>query len=118
MSNVRPWGHYEVIYDGTYCKIKRIVVNPNNRLSYQYHLKRTEDWVIISGTGIVTLMDIKSRIRPGERIHIAPKMSHRIHNTGDVDLVFVEVQTGTYFGEDDIVRISDDYGRSDLKPQK
>lgn len=117
-DSVRPWGHYEILYDGPDCKVKRIVVNPDGKLSYQYHLKRTEDWIIVSGTGILTLMDVKSTVRPGERVHIAPKMSHRIHNTGDVELVFIEVQTGTYFGEDDIIRISDDYGRSDPKYQK
>jgi mannose-6-phosphate isomerase len=109
--NVRPWGHYEVLYDGSDCKVKRIVVKPTGRLSYQYHFKRTEDWIVVSGMGIITLMDIVSVVRPGERIHIAPKMTHRICNTGNEDLIFIEVQTGTYFGEDDIVRISDDYGR-------
>ncbi len=118
MNDSRPWGHYDILYESPDCKVKRIVVKPGGRLSYQYHVKRTEDWVIISGTGVLTLLDIQSKVIAGERIHIAPKVSHRVQNTGDVDLIFMEIQTGSYFGEDDIVRISDDYGRSDQKPQK
>jgi mannose-6-phosphate isomerase-like protein (cupin superfamily) len=111
-ESIRPWGQYQILYDGDDCKVKRITVNPGGKLSYQYHFKRNEDWLIISGHGVVTLDGIKSSISPGHRIHIATKIPHRVHNTGSEPLVFIEIQTGSYFGEDDIVRIEDDYGRN------
>ena len=110
-ESVRPWGHYEVLYGGDDCKVKRIVVKPNGKLSYQVHQKRAEDWVVISGHGIVTLNDVISAVGPRDRIHIPTGMKHRIQNTGTADLVFIEVQTGFYFGEDDIIRLDDIYGR-------
>jgi mannose-6-phosphate isomerase len=111
-GSTRPWGQYQVLYDGDDCKVKRITVNPGGKLSYQYHLKRSEDWLVISGNGIVTLGKIKSSISPDQRVHISAETPHRIHNTGPEPLVFIEIQTGSYFGEDDIVRIEDDYGRN------
>ena len=107
----RPWGSFFVIQESNSYKIKRIEVNPGQRLSYQYHNKRSEVWVIIQGTGIVTLNDIERKYTKGDTILIPQGMKHRIKNTGPEDTVFIEVQTGSYFGEDDIVRLDDDYNR-------
>ena len=107
----RPWGSFFVIQESSSYKIKRIEVNPGQRLSYQYHNKRSEVWVIIQGTGNVTLNDIERKYSKGDTILIPQGMKHRIKNTGTEDTIFIEVQTGSYFGEDDIVRIEDDYNR-------
>ena len=108
----RPWGNFEVLYDGEDCKVKRITVNPEQRLSYQFHNKRTEQWTIISGQGMVTIDDKKNTAKRGTVIWIPQEAKHRIKNTSkEEDLVFIETQLGTYFGEDDITRIEDDYER-------
>ena len=107
----RPWGRYYVIEDNDNYKIKRIEVNPKERLSYQYHMKRAESWTIIEGQGVVTIDGLEKKVSAGESIKIDKQAKHRILNSGDTLLVFIEVQTGTYFGEDDIVRIKDDYNR-------
>ena len=108
----RPWGRYFVVHDEPDYKIKRIEVNPKARSSYQFHMKRSETWTIINGSGIVTVDGIDKELRKGDSIKIKKESKHRIENNGDSDLVFIEVQTGTYFVEDDIVRIEDDYNRS------
>ncbi len=108
----RPWGRYYVIHDEQNYKVKRIEVEPGQRLSYQYHKKRSETWVIVKGKGIVIIDEKKQNVSEGETILIQKKSRHRIENISDDQLVFIEVQTGTYFGEDDIVRLSDDYNRS------
>ena len=110
-NSERPWGNYRIIEDNVNYKIKRIEVNPRGRLSYQYHMKRSESWTIIKGQGIVTIDGIDQKVSAGESIKINKEAKHRILNNGDTPLVFIEVQTGTYFGEDDIVRIEDDYNR-------
>tara|TARA_R100000008_G_C3565521_1_gene158923 strand:+ start:265 stop:606 length:342 start_codon:yes stop_codon:yes gene_type:complete len=107
----RPWGTYEVLLDAENCKVKRICVDPGHRLSYQYHLKRHETWAVIEGVGVVTLDDEENKIIEGNTIEIPPLMRHRIQNVGSEPLVFIEVQRGEYFGEDDIVRLEDDYRR-------
>ena len=107
----RPWGRYFIIEDNNNYKIKRIEVNPKSRLSYQYHMQRSESWTIIKGQGIVTLDGVEHKVSAGESIKINKEAKHRIQNPSDTTLVFIEVQTGTYFGEDDIVRIEDDYNR-------
>jgi mannose-6-phosphate isomerase-like protein (cupin superfamily) len=107
----RPWGTYEVLLDAEICKVKRITVLAGESPSYQYHHKRMEHWIIISGCGEVTLDDEKINIKAGEYIEIPVLAKHTIFNCGEEDLVFIEVQAGTYFGEDDIVRLSDKYGR-------
>jgi mannose-6-phosphate isomerase len=112
----RPWGHYTVIDDAAPDhKVKRIVVHPGKRLSYQLHHKRAEHWFIISGTGTVTLDGTVTRLGPGQAIDIPLEAAHRMANDGEEDVVFVEVQHGTYFGEDDIVRLEDDFGRADAE---
>lgn len=109
--DVRPWGSYEVLADEPDFKVKTIVVRPGKRLSYQQHERRSEHWFVISGQGQLTLDGDVSPVSPGTAADIPRGAAHRIENTGSVDLVFVEVQRGEYFGEDDILRIDDDFGR-------
>lgn len=111
MTENRPWGYFINIDEKENYKLKRIVVIPGGKLSYQMHYKRDEVWTIISGTGIFILDDVVQRVGPGTVCKIPAGRKHRIVNDGDSELQFIEVQTGTYFGEDDIVRFSDDYGR-------
>ncbi|MCH8534131.1 MAG: phosphomannose isomerase type II C-terminal cupin domain [Flavobacteriaceae bacterium] len=107
----RPWGKYYVLEDKPTHKVKRIEVNPDQRLSYQYHHHRSEVWTIIQGQALVILDDEENHLTAGEVILIPQGAKHRIKNSGQELLIFVEVQHGTYFGEDDIIRIQDDYSR-------
>ena len=110
---IRPWGEYFVLEDTETHKVKRIVVKPKGRLSYQYHQKRSEVWTIVSGVGRLTLDGEINDYNPGEVIKISQGVKHRIENpSSEKECVFVEVQLGSYFGEDDIIRIEDDYNRS------
>ena len=114
MSNYiehRPWGSFENLLDEDYCKVKRIIVKPGQRLSYQYHNKRSEVWVIVKGRAMITLDEGTNLYSSEDVINIPVGMKHRVENDGKEDLIFIETQTGTYFGEDDIIRLSDDYGR-------
>ena len=108
----RPWGSFENLLDEDYCKVKRIIVKPGQRLSYQYHYKRNECWVIVQGKATVTLDGKVFTYKEGEIVDIEYGTRHRVQNEQEEDLIFIETQTGTYFGEDDIVRIEDDYGRN------
>lgn len=108
----RPWGYYEVLSDDKADhKVKRITVWPKKRLSLQMHHRRKEHWVIVSGQALVTLGQEHISLGPSQSIDIPLEAPHRIENTGDIPLVFIEVQQGDYFGEDDIVRLADDFGR-------
>ena len=107
----RPWGKYYVIHDEKNYKIKRIEVNPNSRLSYQFHNGRAETWVIITGKANVTIDDVNNLVKEGDTVTIPRKSKHRIENITNGILIFIEVQTGKYFDEYDIVRIEDDYNR-------
>jgi len=107
----RPWGEFENLLDAEYCKVKRITVKPHQRLSYQYHHKRSEVWTIVSGTGHITIDDKSWDVIQGQTTQIPVGTRHRIENKTNEDLIFIEVQHGTYFGEDDIIRIQDDYNR-------
>ena len=107
----RPWGKYEVLLDDPTTKVKRITVNPGQKLSYQYHHKRQECWIVIKGNLTIVLDDEKVFREYGESIRIPKGAKHRAWNQTDEIVEFIEVQTGTYFGEDDIVRISDEYNR-------
>ena len=107
----RPWGMYEVLLDAPNVKVKRISVAPNSILSYQYHDKRREEWIVVKGNLTIILDDDKVFRYPGESIHIPLGAKHRAWNETDELVQFIEVQTGDYFGEDDIVRIEDDYNR-------
>lgn len=110
--DVRPWGKYEVLLDAPDVKVKKITVNPNSRLSYQYHNERREEWTIVKGNLTIIFDDDKVFRYPGESIHIPIGTKHRAWNETDEEVVFIEVQTGTYFGEDDIIRLEDDYDRT------
>ena len=107
----RPWGKYFVLEDAQTHKVKRIEVKPGGRLSYQYHHKRSEVWTIVQGKARITLNEVDTDHTAGNVIEIPLNAKHRIMNIGEETLVFVEVQLGTYFGEDDIIRIEDDYNR-------
>lgn len=107
----RPWGSYEVLDEGPNFKVKRIEVLPNKRLSYQKHSKRAEHWVVVAGTAKVTLDGAEIEVPTGQAIDIPKGSAHRVANETDDPLVFIEVQRGDYLGEDDIVRLQDDYGR-------
>ena len=110
-DSFRPWGRYEVLQDEPTHKVKCIYVKPNSRLSYQRHQKRAEHWFIVSGVATVTLDGQEFEKNAGETVDIEIGQLHRVANQGTQELVFIEVQTGTYFGEDDIERIEDDYAR-------
>lgn len=111
LKEIRPWGQFEVILDTQNLKVKTITVNPGQRLSYQFHNKRSEHWFVVSGIGTFTIGDEESKYAPGTTVFIPIGKPHRMANYEHDPLIVLEVQTGTYFGEDDIVRISDDYGR-------
>jgi len=107
----RPWGYYEVFADDATHKVKRIVVKPGKRLSLQRHKLRSEHWHVAYGEGVVTLNDLEIVLKAGDSVDIPQGAVHRMENRGDEDMAFVEVQRGDYFGEDDIERLEDDFGR-------
>lgn len=111
-ENHRPWGHYENLVEDTDHKMKRIVVKPGQRLSYQKHNRRAEHWVVIRGEAIVTLDGEDIKLSAGQSVDIPKGAAHRVTNPGDEPMIFGEVQMGDYFGEDDIIRLEDDYGRT------
>jgi mannose-6-phosphate isomerase-like protein (cupin superfamily) len=111
----RPWGSYTVVAEAANFKVKTIEVRPGQRLSYQRHWRRAEHWFVVTGQGVVTLDGSTVDVRPGDAVDVPRSAAHRIQNTGPGPLVFVEVQHGDYFGEDDIVRLDDDYGRLPTK---
>ncbi len=113
-NNQRPWGYYLILADEKDHKVKRIIVYPNKRLSLQRHKYRAEHWYILTGEAQVTLDDKVIILKEKEAIDIPLAAIHRVANKGDKNLVFIEVQTGTYFGEDDIERLEDDFGRMKL----
>ena len=108
-----PWGRWEVLLDAPDHKVKRITVNPGKRLSYQKHFKRKEHWYVVSGQALVTLDGEDISLASGQSVDIHREAAHRVANPGETPLVFIETQTGSYFGEDDIVRLEDDYGRAE-----
>ena len=108
----RPWGSYTVLEEDRGFKVKRIEVLPGKRLSYQKHAQRAEHWFVVEGTAKVTLDGEEITVRAGEAIDIPIGAAHRVENSDEGNLVFIEVQRGSYLGEDDIVRLQDDYGRS------
>lgn len=107
----KPWGQFENLLDSNLCKVKQIVINPGQAPSYQYHHKREEVWIIVQGSGELLLNDELVNVKSGDIIHIPLLAKHQIKNTNSQDLIFIEVQLGEYFGEDDIVRLKDSYGR-------
>ncbi len=109
---LRPWGTYTVLEEGPGFKIKRIVVKPGASLSLQMHYHRSEHWVVVSGTAKVVNGEQELLVRTNESTFIRAGHRHRLENPGRLDLVMIEVQSGSYLGEDDIVRFDDRYGRS------
>ena len=109
----RPWGSFTVLDEGDNYKVKRIEVLPGKRLSYQRHSRRAEHWYVVRGIANVTLNGDKILVKTGHSIDIRTGDAHRVENPDDGELlVFIETQTGDYFGEDDIERLEDDFGRS------
>jgi mannose-6-phosphate isomerase len=108
----RPWGMYEVLAEEDGYKVKRIEVNAGHRLSLQMHKRRSEHWVIVTGEALVTLGDRETTLRANQNALIPPQTKHRVANPGPGPLVFIEVQCGSYLGEDDITRFEDDYDRT------
>lgn len=107
----RPWGYFENLYEDQFCKVKRIVVNPKKRLSLQYHIHRSEHWLVTKGVACVFLDKKIKTLKTGMSIDIPKKSKHYIHNKTKTPLVIIETQLGTYFGEDDIIRLDDPYDR-------
>jgi mannose-6-phosphate isomerase len=110
-QDVRPWGRYEILSESSDHKVKRIVVNAGARFSYQRHQHRAEHWFIVSGNAKMTHEGLEFEMSAGDSIDIAQGELHRLANIGSEPVVFIEVQSGSYFGEDDIERIEDDYNR-------
>ena len=109
----RPWGSYTILDEAKNFKVKRIEVLPEKRLSYQRHERRAEHWFVVQGTAKVTLNGTEILVKTGESVDIAIGTAHRVENPHSTEkLVFIETQTGSYFGEDDIERLDDDFGRA------
>jgi mannose-6-phosphate isomerase len=108
----RPWGSYTVLDEGDGYKVKRIVVNPGQRLSLQRHARRAEHWVPVSGAGLAVIDGVEIALVVGDAVDVPTGATHRAIAGPDAPLVFVEVQRGGYLGEDDIERLDDDYGRA------
>lgn len=108
----RPWGRYKVLSDEPDHKVKRIYVNPGKRLSLQRHRRRSEHWHLIRGEAVATIGEQEIPLGPGDSVDIPCGANHRFRNAGKGEAVFIEIQTGEYFGEDDIERLEDDFGRS------
>lgn len=108
---IRPWGFYESLINESRFQVKRIVVNPGSQLSLQKHYHRSEHWVVVQGTAIVTCNETSRLLHENESIHLPVGCIHRLENPGRIALTVIEVQSGAYLGEDDIVRLEDVYGR-------
>jgi mannose-6-phosphate isomerase-like protein (cupin superfamily) len=107
----RPWGKFEILCDEEYTKVKKITVNSGGVLSYQYHFKRNELWMIVKGEAVVKINDVEYIKTYGDIVTVSAEDKHNVRNEQEEDLVFIEIQTGEYFSEDDIVRIEDKYDR-------
>ncbi len=107
----RPWGQFKILFDTPTFKVKEMTIRPGQRLSYQLHHKRAEHCFVLVGVGVVTLDGREIIVNPGQSVDVPVESKHRVANRGIIDLVYIEIQTGTYFGEDDIIRFEDDYSR-------
>ena len=113
----RPWGSYTVLDEGHRYKVKRLEILPGKRLSYQKHTQRTEHWMVVQGTASVTLEGHEITVETGGTMDVHLGAAHRITNPGRETLVLIEIQRGSYLGEDDIIRLQDDYGRAPASVQ-
>jgi len=118
----KPWGSYTVLYEDNLCKVKQIIVKPGGILSLQRHKYRKEHWFIVSGTAAIETGNKSMIKKPGDSVNINKGELHRISNGGlepgfteSEDLIFIEIQTGSYFGEDDIERAEDKYNRINME---
>jgi mannose-1-phosphate guanylyltransferase / mannose-6-phosphate isomerase len=107
----RPWGTYTVLEEGPGFKIKRIIVKPGASLSLQLHHHRSEHWIVVNGIAKVVIDEVERLVATNESAYVPAGHRHRLTNSGIIDLVMIEVQSGAYLGEDDIVRFEDNYGR-------
>lgn len=107
----RPWGNYSSIAEGTNWQVKKIIVKPQESLSLQMHKHRSENWIVVSGTALVEIDEIKTIVEKNESAYIPAYSKHRLSNPSKENLVLIEVQSGIYLGEDDIIRFEDKYGR-------
>jgi mannose-6-phosphate isomerase-like protein (cupin superfamily) len=107
----RPWGNYTVLHTDENCQVKKLVVNPGKRISLQSHQFRAEHWFIVLGQGTAEVNGKETKVGPGDSIDVPVGAKHRISSGESYSLVFVEVQTGSSFAEEDIVRYDDDFGR-------
>lgn len=107
----RPWGRYTVLEERPGFKVKVLEVKSGARLSLQRHARRAEHWVVVKGIADIVCGDREAQLLSGEHLYIPPETNHRLGNSGDEPLAIVEVQLGDYLGEDDIVRLEDDYQR-------
>jgi mannose-6-phosphate isomerase len=114
-ASSRPWGSFTVLEEGRGYKIKRIEVKPGHRLSLQMHHHRSEHWIVVSGTALVTCGESETMVKSNQSTYVPQCTTHRLENPGLIPLVIIEVQNGEYLGEDDIVRFHDDYSRADNK---
>lgn len=112
-SAERPWGAWSVLGEGPGYKVKQLEVHPGHRLSYQTHEHRSEHWVVVAGRATFVIDGVTTTAEPGQHVDVALGAAHRIGNDGDERVVIIEVQRGAYTGEDDIVRLEDDYERCD-----
>jgi mannose-1-phosphate guanylyltransferase/mannose-1-phosphate guanylyltransferase/mannose-6-phosphate isomerase len=108
----RPWGSFVSLHHGDCFQVKRLTVNPGARISLQKHRHRAEHWIVVSGTALVTRDQEQRLLNETESIDIPLGATHRLENPGDMPLIVIEVQTGSYLGEDDIIRLEDTYGRA------
>jgi mannose-1-phosphate guanylyltransferase/mannose-1-phosphate guanylyltransferase/mannose-6-phosphate isomerase len=110
----RPWGFYQSLHSGDRFQVKRLTISPGARISLQMHMHRAEHWVVVNGTALVTHGAVSKLVHENESIYIPAGTQHRLENPGKVALNVIEVQTGSYLGEDDIVRYDDSYGRIEV----
>ena len=107
----RPWGSYDILDGGEGFQVKRLTISPGAAVSFQYHNHRAEHWIVVSGTAKVTKGEEVFLLKENESVSIPQGMKHRLENPGDVPLEVIEAQMGEYLGEDDIIRLEDNYNR-------
>ncbi len=111
-TSLRPWGGYTSVLNGERFQVKRLFVQPGKKLSLQKHHHRSEHWIVVKGAAEVTIDDSITMLHENQSIYIPQGAVHRLHNPGKILLELIEIQTGSYLGEDDIIRLVDEFGRS------